>query len=274
LVVFYFFLCVRGARGLGGGGGGGTPGPPRTAAISDKDTERHEMSHARTVALGLLAVMVGVSGAMLLTRRAPRTVSSQPPPATVAAGQARDGKPTPGRRAAARSFVPARGKAPAVQNDPAAPDYDAFRLYKVADVTVGRIYEGETRDPTWAPQMERRITETISNDLSTTGVAAKVSTVECRKATCQIEIQADDDQALSNANVLVFQYSGANVTQPSGIDHTEHTAHYYQLFGSEVRDLDSNREFAQKQRTAMIARMRALAAEQPDKLKGIPIPSE
>lgn len=118
----------------------------------------------------------------------------------------------PSRPAASRSSAGFRSHATVPQRDlaPSHAHYDPVaRLREEPDVTVKEIFEGEPRDPVFAPVLERRVQaalDTITRELALDDKILDVH-VECRTLSCYTSIQvprADLEEVYGQVNGILL----------------------------------------------------------------------
>jgi hypothetical protein len=105
-----------------------------------------------------------------------------------------------------------------VQTDPTAADYDPVAVRRVLQTPARQIFEAEPRLPAWAGPMETTILEGATADVTAKVPAAKVTSVECRTATCAIQVSTPPDQADATFAALQTTVWGDRCNPRFGVD--------------------------------------------------------
>jgi hypothetical protein len=160
----------------------------------------------------------------------------------------------------------ARAGVPTLQNDPTAPDYDALRLTQLA-IPANEIFASEPRDERWAPVIERRISQTVDDDLASALAGARVAKIECHTMVCRMEIAADDRETLRKASHL-FQYA-PRAPRTDYVGGDGRTTTVYLTFDRETRDPDAHQKWYSAVREISLRELRAAPRQPSDP----PVPS-
>ena len=133
----------------------------------------------------------------------------------------------PGGRSARRipravSFEP-QGDSYTLARDPNDPHYDPSALVMAMNMRAADLFKAEPRDPRWAPALERRIEEVLTNDFSSVfpGQSFGVKS-RCASSTCMIEVELPPEisQAERLAAVILPQWAslGTSVEMEASVD--------------------------------------------------------
>lgn len=100
-----------------------------------------------------------------------------------------------------------------LQNDPLSPDYDVVALANATGALYRDIFPREPKLAKWAEAVQEQFRFFLTKDLESTGIKAQVANVDCRSRTCEVVIQADTEQDLAKATIMVQYTPLANVME-------------------------------------------------------------
>jgi hypothetical protein len=99
----------------------------------------------------------------------------------------------PGNKASTR-VVGRLSDGAADYTDPASPAYDPQYLL-VTEGRLGRdVFSNEPRVERWAVPMERKLRDSLAEDLAVQAPSAEVKELECRTALCKVDVSIPSDQ--------------------------------------------------------------------------------
>lgn len=99
---------------------------------------------------------------------------------------------TGARGPAPPSFKPVAAR-PAVQNDPAASDYDPEQLVLIGK-SPEEIFEAEPVDPVWAPRIETQLRQRLQQHLVEHAASVQGAEITCRTMTCRIRMKVSQER--------------------------------------------------------------------------------
>ena len=208
----------------------------------------------------LAAILVGTLGALFWARQRSGPPATDEPEAPSAATRPPN-EPAPGPAIPPKLIRGGPAKS-LVQVDPRAPDYDFERVYRVLDGDVQGIHTAEPRDPVWSPAMDKKVTGNLGRDLETSGLQAKINSVDCRTSTCKLVIEAKTEKELDVAVDLVQDLRvGDYVSFGGAAEGLPHGFVLYMGFSKEWRSLATHDRAYSGFRQRQLAIMRKLKAE-------------
>jgi hypothetical protein len=224
----------------------------------------------RLAAFVLAGVIIGVASAWLRARThvtsvdpAPRLARIEPKPSDQVASPA-------SASSAYRAPVPQRELSPSdARYDPVA------RLAEEPDLTLKEIFEGEPRDPGFAPVLEHRVqaaVDVIARELLLGDEILKVH-VECRTLSCYTTIQvpqADVREVYEQINgILLGDFQMPDMSKNAGVELGEVTI--YNIYRSATRNDTYYKKFVEEAMQAPLelvkqrsARRRSAGQDGPD----------
>jgi hypothetical protein len=224
----------------------------------------------RLAAFVLAGVIIGVACAWL---RAPTHVASVDPAPRLARME-----PKPSDRVASRASASAEYRATVAQRElsPSDARYDPVaRIAEEPDLTLKEIFEGEPRDPQFAPVLEHRIqaaVDVIARELLLGDKIRKVH-VECRTLSCYTSIQvpqADVRDVYEQINgILLGDFQMPDMSKNAGVELGEVTI--YNIYRSATRDDAYYKKFVEEAMQAplelakqRLAQRRSAGQDRPD----------
>jgi hypothetical protein len=150
----------------------------------------------RSAWIGLVAAAALGAAAGVAVRRWPRV-------GRASSGVAQAAPASKGRACLVPKITPAE-VSPSIQTNPAAADYDPVKLLMVG-VSGQALFEGETRNPTWAPAMEKAVGAPLLRDLQTMIPELQKGRLQCRSRTCELSwtsLGPERDRAVYLATLL------------------------------------------------------------------------
>jgi hypothetical protein len=158
----------------------------------------------------LASVVAGVGAAILWTRsiRPQGDASSEGRAGNESNTRSRSPRPSPKayQPSVRLSLSPAQASIPGLSLDPNAPEYDARKLIKLLG-NVKSVFDSEPRNPSWAEQVESRITPQYERSIRSIVPAVQSLKMECRTTMCAVHLtlSEDDPETRQQASFVAVQ---------------------------------------------------------------------
>ncbi len=133
-----------------------------------------------------------------------------------------------------------------LETTPGAAGYDAYRTALVQDMTSREVFDSEPVDREWAPRMTDALRTVIAEGLEREGVGFEISSIECRTASCRVELAMPEAQAAMARTVLSTtaapgRMSSKQMRGPDADGRSTIVSHG--VFDPEIRDPAAYRRF-------------------------------
>jgi hypothetical protein len=147
---------------------------------------------------------------------------------------------------------------PALVTDQNLPGYDVVRLIEATDASVVAIFEGETRDGSWAPARESALKKIVSRDLEGVGAKAELAATECHHSTCKLLFAGSTLEEARWGSILMQYATLGSFTEPAQPYRRDGRVYLpvYVAFHPEERGEQTWSDYYQQKRRAQLDRWR------------------